>query len=288
MRKYLVILVISFWGNLLFGQGDSIPRIVEGEFDWLDFKAKMNAPAFNQKDIVMYLVHQEGYGKLFGDNPDQAWVDGFHFLNFDENRFLDAVFYGEVESKKGPYTMLLMGDTSLSWAESFAARGYVHHLSMKPGGMAFSFRRDAREGWEYWSECSSWWYDHAADSVRANWRVWFVGNSAPANADRIRAFTLDAPTELRWAPEIDDQTGYDWNGDEKADVVGNVVGIFRKGASLLATYEQVDEDGEPWSFVILLDGAQELRTFPKETNLGPGPDGVYIAGWMPTKALGRR
>ena len=288
MQKLLTILLLTLLGGPLFGQTDSIPRIFEEKFDWLKFKAAMNAPTFNQKDIVMYMVRQEGLAELFGDNPDQNWVYGFHFLDLDKNQYLDAVFSGEVTSKESPYTMLFMGDTTLSFPQAFAQRGYVNDFKVQKKGISFTFRRNAREGQEFWSECGAWWHDFEQDSTWANWRVWFVGNTAPMAANRVRAFVLDAPTELRWSPEADDKTGYDWDGDNKADALGNIVGIFRKGAQLLQTYEQVDEDGERWSYVILLDGVQELRAYPPETEIGPGPSGVYMAGWLPTKALGRR
>lgn len=287
MQKWFFIPVFLLLAHFAWGQQDSLPRIVEGSFDWPRFKAQVNAPVFNQKDIVMYLVRMEGYAQLFGDNPNQDWVGGFHFLDLNRDRFLDAVFQGEVRSEEGPYVMLLMGDTTLSWEEKFASRGYFHRFSMRSDGVAFQFRRDAL-GAQYWSEVSGWHYDFASDSLEGLWKVVFVGNDAPVGTDRVRAMLLDAPTLLRWAPAVDDKTPVDWDGDEKADAVGNAVGVFRKGAEVLQLYEQSDGDGQRWSFVFLLNGAQELRVFPPELEVGKGPGAAYVAGWVPTKALGRR
>lgn len=282
MRKLLSIILFTVLSVSVLAQSDSLPRIVEGPFDWELYKKEQKAPRFNQKDLVMYTVRMEGLAPLFNAERDKDWIDEFHFIDLNGDEFLDAVFSGELISQKGAYTILMIGDSVLSMPRVFEARGYFQEFQPDSTGISFVMRRDGRElqdeegSKDYLTTTSFHRFDYKTGLVEDFWQLEFPYlTEVPPQYDR-ESVVLTSNSPFRWEARIPSaKVPVDLDGDGEMDAEASSCGILEKGARLICTYVAENEKKELWTFCIALDPPQKGHVF----SVRHKPGKAY-AGWI--------
>lgn len=282
MRGMLILILVSCFGLGALAQGDSLPFIFEGEFNWSAYKREVGAPSFNQKDLVMYTVQLEGLSPLFNAERDKDWVDEFHFLDLDGDNFLDLVFSGELVSKEGSYTLILMGDSVLSMHRVFEAKGYLHAFEPDETGITFTLRRDGRElsnaegSKEYLTQLSLHRFEFEKERLYDYWQLEFPYlTKVPPQIFRESAI-LRLPTPCRWLDGVPSaKIPVDLDGDGEMDTEAALNGVLEKGSRVIVTSQTETDKGEVWSFVISLDPLQKGHVY----SLRHKPSWSY-AGWV--------
>lgn len=282
MRKLLSIFFLVAFSTTGIAQQDSLPRIVEGSFDWDLYKRKNGAPAFNQKDLVMYTVRMEGLAPLFNAEQDKDWVDEFHFIDLNGDDFLDAVFSGELVSQKGAYTILMIGDSVLSMPRVFEGRGYFHDFQPDSTGITFVLRRDGRElqneegSKDYLTSISLHRLNYNTSLVDDFWQVEFPYLSEIPPQLARESIVIQESTPFRWEARIPTaKIPVDLDGDGEMDAEASSCGILDKGTRLLCTFVAENERKELWTFCIALDPLQKGHVY----SLRHKPGHSY-AGWV--------
>ncbi len=280
----MLLFWVLFVGLCLPGmaQPDSLPRIVEGEFDWKAYKQKQGMPPFNQKDLVMYTVRMEGLAPLFNAERDKDWVDEFHFIDVNGDEFLDCIFSGELVSQKGAYTILMIGDSVLSMPRVFEGPGYFHEFLPDSAGITFIHRKEGRKlkdqegSKDYLTTVSLHRLDYENNQVRDFWKVEFPYlTEMPPQLVR-ESVVLQETQPFRWEARVPTaKVPVDLDGDGEMDAEASKCGVIEKGSRLLATFVAENEKEELWTFVISLDPLQKGHVY----SLRHKP-GVGYAGWV--------
>ena len=236
----------------LFAQGDTLPRIVGDTVDWEKVKQKTNAPRFNQKDVVMYLIRQQGLAEMFGSEQGDDWVQDFHFTYLNDDPHLDAIYDGETLYWLGSYVILMVGDTVLSYPKVYESRGHMAAFEVQENGIAYLVRKDAY-GADYALTVGSYWYDFEKKTNDLLWEVVAVQGENIPSATIREEFKSGKAVRLRMDPLWLEEGTVDLDLDGEADLNGNVTATFKPGSRFVRTHRQQEEDGEAWSFVIALD-----------------------------------
>lgn len=260
----------------LYAQGDTLPRIVAGKVDWEKVKQKTNAPRFNQKDVVMYLVRQQGLAEMFGSEQDDHWVQDFHFTYLNDDPHLDAIYDGETMYQLGSYVILMVGDTVLSYPKAYESRGHMASFEVQEKGIAYLVRKEAY-GADYALTVGSYWYDFEKQSNTLLWEVIAVqGEEVPVGSVR-EEFTVNKAVRMRMDPVWLEEGTVDLDLDGEADLNGNVTATFGPGSRFVRTHRMEEEDGEAWSFVIAL--TKPVADFAYGTQR-EGMSSRFVAGWI--------
>lgn len=275
----LLGLLILGSGKFLQAQSDSLPQIVEGELNWSAFKAELQAPTFNQKDLVMYLVRQQGLAAMLEDEVDQNWVDDFHFVDFDKDQNLDAVFCSYLREEAGYRTMVFHSDSILSYPKVMSMPGYLHAFNHRRGGAGMLIRKDANAAIQM-TTISSLDLDYASDSLDTLWQVQILPGTKVPPMVSMEAFPVQEPIEMRLSPEINEKEAFDLDGDGKVDVEGNAIAVLNRGVRVIRMFQEVTGENETWSFVICIDAPEKGHRF------APLPFvPTYFAGWIPSEVI---
>ena len=282
MRILLSLVLVFSFGLSLNAQIDSLPRIVEGSFDWQLYRQKSGVPEFNQKDLVMYTVRMEGLAPLFNAERDKDWIDEFYFIDVNGDEFLDCVFSGELVSQDGPYTILMIGDSVLSMPRVYEGRGYFHDFQPDSAGITFIWRRDGKKlkdqegSKDYLTSVSLHRINYRTNLVDQFWKVEFPYlTEMPPQLVR-ESIVLKEDQSFRWEARIPKaKVPVDLDGDGEMDAEASRCGILEKGARLLATFVAENEREELWTFCISLDPLQKGHVY----SLRHKPGQAY-AGWI--------
>lgn len=276
--SYLSFLVLLLLTSPLLAQKDSLPKLVKGRFDWTPYQ-NLAPKRMNQKDYAIYMVRMNGLEQWFETEPNQDWIQDFHFFDVNKNLFPDAVYSGPTEYFKGDQTLLMFGDSSFKYPLAFSAPGYIHNFVTTTEGIEMSLVEEPA-GDEFRVHIRHFFYDYAADSARQLWQLQYLSTTqVPEFFQAHEAFSLRETTYLRTSPELRNDPPIDYDGDEKPDGLGNVVSQALAGQTLFRVH-RADYAGESWSFVLLLDPPGGKSLF----QVTAAPINAY-AGWIPSAAI---
>ena len=281
LKAALALLLLLFSGHLM-AQNDSLPLLAKGRMSWEPYAAL--APArMNQKDYAMYMVRVNGLYEWFETEPDQSWIDDFHFFDVNGDRIPDGVYSGTTKYYKGDRTMLMFGDSSLKYPLAFSEPGYVQDFVPSDSGIVLTLVQEPF-GVEYRVYVRQYFYDYAADSARQLWEAQYVSTSeVPAFFQEYQPFALKKPTYLRTSPEVRNEPAIDYDQDERPDGLGNIVAELQPGMPLFRLGEKSGANGN-WSFVMLMQLPEGKHMFQAPLR-GDVPAG--FCGWIPSEAIGQ-
>ena len=272
--KFMGLVFALLLSGSIWAQQDTLPHIIQGQLDWTPYNSQ--GPArMNQKDYAIYMVRMNGLDAWFESEPDQDWIQDFHFFDINNNLIPDAIYSGVTHYFKGEQTLLMFGDSSFTYPLAFQAKGYVHSLMHSEEGIEMSLIDRPGKG-EYLVHNRHYYYEYAADSARLIWQLQYVSTTQiPARFPRWEAFTLRIPAYIRTTPAVRNEPGIDYDGDEKPDGTGNIIAAVKPETPLFRLWRE-DRQGENWSFVMLLKAPAEKSLFKPSGN---APLSGYC-GWM--------
>ncbi len=282
--KRFGFLVLGFW--LWFGlplaglsQRDSIPHIVTGRFDWAKFKLEVQAPVFQQNDMAIYILRKDSLGELISKEENAAWIKDFHFVDVNQDRWLDAFYCGSTKAKEGYYTYFMQADTGLNYPIRLQAPGYVHLLTPSKEGLEFIIRDDAA-GKDFLHTVTEYYFDWKTRQLDMGWQLQMLGTTEVPIMRKPEAFQLHYPTEVRSTARVVTEPAHDYNQDGKYEVMGNVVAMLDAGTPLFRLAEVESASGK-WSFVTVLSTPTKNHVFQPIKGVK-----MAYAGWILTDALG--
>lgn len=276
MTRLLVVGLLLVSGGL-YGQVDTLPRIVEGQLDWGKYTAM--APKFQQKDLTVRIVRLNNMTRVYEYEGSAAWQDDWHFIDLNGDRYIDGLYSGQTKHHKGWHTYLSMGDTAFKFPIVLSAPGYVHSAQHDKKGIELILRDDPGEK-EYLTDVAHYYYRYGSDTVLSKWQVRYVSSTEiPMMGTAPEQHKLKMPMQLRTSAREVTEPAIDYDQDGRPDAVGNVVAEFPAGARL-SRYAVVRQGDLEWSFVLMADP-------PKEGSVLKAVKGkkVYYAGWMPSGAF---
>jgi hypothetical protein len=285
MHRKLHILLLKFLLILpafhLQAQTDSLPRLVKGRMDWKPYAAR--APRrMNQKDYAVYMVRVNGLHEWFETEPDQSWINDFHFFDLNGDRIPDGFYSGPTKYYQGDHTMLMLGDSSLKYPVTFSEPGYLYSFTPSDSGVDMTLVKEA-SGLEYRTSVSRYFYSYAADSASKLWEAQYISTTElPPSRYPHQAFALHLPTYLRTSPEIRNEPGVDYDQDGRPDGLGNIVAELKAGMPLFRVWEE-SRGGMNWSFVMVMAAPENSPLFPP---VGKAKWPIARCGWIPSEALG--
>lgn len=280
--KLLLAVVLVLMAGKLMGQSNDLPKLAKGRMNWDKYK-KLAPQRMNQKDYAMYMVRMNGLYEWFETEPDQSWIEDFHFFDVNGDRIPDGIYTGTTQYFKGDQTMLMLGDSALSYPLTFSEPGYVQRFVPSDSGIDMTLVREP-SGTEYRVFVKRYFYSYAADSARQLWETQYVSTTEiPEYLHDHEPFELKLPTFLRSTPEILNETAVDYDQDGEPDGLGNVVAELKPGAPLFRLWQE-SGNGQNWSFVMLMEAPQGQHLFRLQPN-SKVPTGY--CGWILSEAIGQ-
>lgn len=270
---------MAFWVGCLvlpfacMAQRDSVPHIVAGLFDWAAFKQQVKAPQFQQNDLAIYVLRKDSLGELISQEENSNWIRDWHFIDINDDRYVDAFYSGATKAKKGFYTYFMRCDTGMRFPIKLAAPGYVHSLKPSKMGVEFILRDDAQSP-RYLHTVSEYFFSFSGDTISRGWQLQMVSTTDVPQLGPMTAIVLKAGGQLRTSPKVTNEPPMDYNGDGKPEMVGNVVANLAPGLRGYRTATR-EVNGEKWSFIVLLDTPKPPHVFQPIDKLQMG-----YAGWV--------
>lgn len=281
LKLLLAILLVLLGGDAL-AQQNNLPKLKKGRMNWESY-GKLAPQRMNQKDYAMYMVRVNGLYKWFETEPDQSWIDDFHFFDVNGDRIPDGVYTGATKYYKGDQTMLMFGDSSLKYPMKFSEPGYVNLFIPSDSGIDLTLVREP-SGTEYRVFVRQYFYSYAADSARQLWESQYISTTEiPSYLHDHEAFEVQLPTYLRTSPEVLNEPGIDYDQDGSVDGLGNVVADLKPGQPMFRLWQE-SKNGQNWSFVMLMQAPEGKHLFKIPSN-----DKVPTAycGWILSEAIGQ-
>jgi hypothetical protein len=254
-----LVMAMLFLSGELFGQRDTVPHIVTGRFDWAQFKKEMQAPAFQQNDLAIYILRKDSLGDLISQEENGNWIQDFHFVDVNRDRYLDAFYSGATKAKGGFYTYFMRAAADLTYPIKLQASGYVHLLKPDSAGVEFILRDDAH-GKGYLHTITEYYYHFRKDSLDTGWQLQMVSTTEVPALAQPQAFVLKYPIQLRTSPRLLNEPPMDYNQDGKNETTGNVVANLEPGLRGFRFAEK-EANGQKWSFVVLFDTPKGTHVF---------------------------
>lgn len=277
--KYLGMLLVLLISGSAWAQQDTLPHIVSGRLNWEPYRSQQPS-RMNQKDYAIYMVRMNGLDEWFETEPDQDWIQDFHFFDVNKDRIPDAVYSGSSAYFKGDQSLFLFGDSSFKYPLTFSAPGYIHRFDQQAEGIEVTLVKEPA-GSEFLVHNRHYYYAYEADSAKLMWQLQYISTTQiPPVFAQKEAFTLRLPTHIRTTPEVRNEPGIDYNGDQSIDGLGNIVAEIQPGIQLFRLLRE-DHAGESWSFVMLLEAPAGQSLFLPQEN---APINGYC-GWIPSSAL---
>ena len=282
--KNIVLFFVMLLSSSLFAQdtglADSIPRIVQGKVDWVAYKKKINAPAFQQNDLAIYVLRKNGLTEMITKEENANWIQDWHFFDVNNDRYLDAFFSGQTKMRGGYYTYIMLADTGLSYPIKFEAPGYIHAFQPDKKGIDLTLREDAH-GKGYLHKIGQYRVDYEKDTSFCLWQVQMVSVTDVPALHQPEAAEVQLPTQLRTSSQLINEPSTDYDQDGIADGAGNVIALLSPKTPCFRLAEAREGDMQ-WSFVLVLGELKKGHVFQ------PIPDlQMAYAGWVLTEALGK-
>jgi hypothetical protein len=264
-------------------QNDTVPRLVAGKFDWVAFKQRIKAPAFQQKDLTGYIMRKDSLTDMLIQEESATWMNDWHFFDVNADRQLDGVYSGATKAK-GMYSYFVMGDSNLTYPVRLKTQGYVHGFDPGKDGIDIVTRTDAHAK-EYLHIISAYFYRYATKKATLTWQLQMVSTTEVPETRSPEALTLRLSTQLRTSPRLVNDPAIDYNQDDKPDGLGNIIATLDHGMKTFRLAE-TETAGKAWSFVLVFDTPAGKHMF-KPITPAPGqpPVRMAYAGWVLTEAL---
>jgi hypothetical protein len=268
---WVVWMLLPFAG---LAQRDTVPHIVSGMFDWAGFKKQVNAPVFQQNDLAIYVLRKDSLGELISQEENSNWIRDWHFIDVNNDRYIDAFYCGSTKAREGYHTYFMRAEAGMAYPVKLSAPGYVHLLKPDKNGLEFILREDAHGKQGYLHRISEYYYFFAEDSLAMGWQLQLVSTTEVPAMGAPRAFVVKLPGQLRTSPRTVDEPPVDYDRNGKPESVGNLIGPLEPGLRGYILAEAETAQGN-WSFVVLFDTPGNISLFKPVKGVQMG-----YAGWM--------
>ena len=273
---YLCLFCLPFGAQ---GQFSAMPEWAEGEANW-DYLTR-EVPAFNPTDAVLRIVRRNGLGKMFdGEGLPRDYQGDFHFLDLNGDAYLDVIYSGETDFRKGAYTIVFSYDPkTYDYSPRYESQGYVSDLRFRDSTLLLTLRYDGYKS-NYLGFIRRTALNFSTGEGKPFDQVLFLGQGTPGSLKNPRVGQLIQDGKLRSGPEEQDIPLTDHNLDGEPDAPGNVLAIYPAGSKMIALEERPVKGGS-WSFVLMMEG----KPAPGHILYHLKEPQTYVAGWIRTDNL---
>lgn len=274
---------LRFWGILLTGtlfatflpaqERAVFPAIIEGAIDWSSVPGINDD--FSKKDAVMGIIRQTNQMTHFVDDAGQTFLNDFHFIDLNGDKFPEAIYMGKTP-KRGWHTTIFTAK-DYRYEVKFDSDGYVGEWNKEGDNYRFVIREDPGER-EYLTRISQYRWRTASESDTLLSELVFPGPGKQPNDyfPKPVPAKIGKPVWVRHSPEVVDDPAFDYNEDGRLDGAGNKIAAFPKNHPAMIVSTQKDADGYEWAFIVtpVADPAPG-HVFDK---IRPGV--TFTAGWI--------